>query len=251
MILRIFAAAMKRVTIYIFLFSVLLLGNSCDKERGCIKGEGASREIEFTLAQFRTLNLGLVADVFIEQDTSAEFSHIQVVAQSNILDKIEVEHYHDFVGFKFNECIKRHSDIRIFITVADLNQIIIDGAGDVRTKELFITDQLEVNINGPGDVNLLLDAREIITRINAEGNVNLAGAVDHHRIFVSASGDINAFDFISDTTSIQIESSGFSRVYADSLLQIVTLDRGNVHYRGFPELKIVGEGTSTVTEVNL
>lgn len=234
------------------LMAVLLLAlSACNSDQKCLKADGQILEKHIELAPFTSLQIDINAQVFLRQDTALDLYRIQIDAQENILDKIGISREDKTIRFFFEQCIKRHGEVRIYLDVADLNELILSGPGRVETEEIFRTRFLNLSMQGQGDVDLVLETEAIRTTVIGSGNAQLSGAARFNQVVMLGSGEVESFNLIADTVLVQVGGTGQSQVYALDWLRVINNGDGNVRYRGEPDIEASGIGSARIIDSNL
>ena len=156
----------------------------------------------------------------------------------------------DILDIDVDGCIRSHKQIEVFITMTDLSYLSIDGSGDIVTDNTFKIDDIEININGSGDIGLSMDADDVNIDIDGSGDVELFGTGSTLDIRIDGSGNIKAFDFPVDECSVLVKGSGDCRVYPYEYLNVRIDGSGNVYYKGNPDLDLDIDGSGDVINAN-
>lgn len=234
--------AMKKVVFFsVLALSVAML--SCKEDSGCDKGEGASEKRTSQFGELPSLNLSMVADLTITQDTFRKGIMLGTVAQTAMHRLLEYDSTDKELTIRLKDCIREHNDVLMdarFSTLPD--RIVVSSAGTVQSGELIKVDSLKLINQGLGDIDLLVKSREVDVRIEESGNVILGGECKRLEVWTVSSGDLRAFNLIVDTVDIEFIGSNFIEVYATDLLIVNFRIPGTVHYRGNPRIITIGEG---------
>lgn len=234
----------------------------CDIDEICERGKGTRVTEEIFLPEMTGLNLAIAADVFLTQDSVQK---VTVVAQENIIDLLKLDVDNDGVWkIAFEGCVRKISDVEIYVSVKDLESLKITGSGDIIAQNRFNVDDLDLSITGSGSIDLDFDGNEVTSsitgsgsidsdltatmiesKISGSGNVTMAGTVDELDHRVTGSGDFNGFDLIAQNVYIKISASGDADVHAVQTLEVDITGSGNVTYDGTPQVtaNITGSGS--------
>lgn len=217
---------MKNPTKILFalLFPTLLL-MSCQGD--LIDGEGDPITQEFILDDFDSFIVDSNIDILLKQGPRQE---VFVTAQPNIIDVINTDVINGEWNISYFESV-RSSGTVIEITVPDIRKITIDGSGDVVGQNYMNLDELEIIIDGSGDVELF-------------------GELNEQFITIDGSGDIENFDLISYETTIDVDGSGDVEVTADDVLDVVIEGSGDVKFKGRPDIFLTDNGSGELIDFN-
>ncbi len=166
---------------------------------------------------------------------------LTIEAEDNLLPLITsvVEGGNLRLGFDratWRDSIRPTQPIRYVLTMRALQAFDLNGSGSLRANSLH-ADSLMLTINGTGDVTIdYLEASRLDLRLTGAGDVTLAGQVDTQDIEIGGSGQYQAGDLDSGTTSITISGSGDTVVWVRDDLSINITGSGTVSYFGDPNI---------------
>lgn len=231
---------MKTQTILIaFLAISCLFMTSCgdewdaiEDEFDCKKGKGARIERELSLAEFTGIELDVQANVFISLGTE---QRVVVEGQSNVVNDIELDVQGKVWEIEFDRCYKNYDDLDIFITVTDLTKLELNSSGNIVSQTDFTANQVALRITGSGNIIMNdLDASGVSSTITGSGSILLSGSATTHDVFVTGSGDVGSFGFVTTNSDISIVGSGDVEVNVSSDLDVGIAGSGSVYYKGDP-----------------
>ncbi len=209
-----------------------------------IKGEGPVVERELQLDDFHSFSMGINGKVYLQQGRQQS---VRVEAQENIIENIETEVRNGYWKITFDENVRRHDAIRIYISIPDLQVAKVSGSGDIIGESRFTgLDEVELGISGSGSLSLDLDARDLESTISGSGNMEIAGKSGKHQIRISGSGDVDAHELVTRESYIRISGSGDVEVHATEKLEVSTSGSGDVYYAGRPRVKAQVSGSGDV-----
>ena len=179
---------------------------------------------------------------------------LEVRTNERIIDNINIQVINDtlnigqknqwaFWDFLINK------DVDFYLTVKDLNEITVSGAGSVYASSLTLND-LKLTINGSGSDNLNLTAIKIDSNISGSGNITFSGKTIDQNLTITGSGDYKSNDLSSKFTEITINGSGNVKVNVDTKLKVNISGSGNVLYLGNPEVSQNVAGSGSVKKIN-
>lgn len=211
---------------------------------GGIRGEGPKVKKTLQVNDFDGIGLSFNATVYLRQGNRHS---VEVEGQENIIDNIETDVKNGIWKIEFDENVRRHEGVTLWITMPTLTEASISGSGTIAGETPFKNlGDVKVGISGSGDIRLNLDARDIDTNISGSGDIELAGTAQNHQIRISGSGDISAYDLRTRNCRVRISGSGDCSVYAEEDLDISTSGSGDVYYAGRPRVKAKISGSGEV-----
>lgn len=233
---------LRNLFTYIVLLSVLF-SFGCSKD-SCTKAKGERSLSTREYINVKKVDLGISAKLLLEQDSTIKNTQLILSTESNVADRISSSNSNGVLFIRFSDCVEQHKDIQLRLKYYSLDGVIISGTGDIHSAKMIKQPKFEIDINGGGEVHLLMDVKELQTNINSTGEAYLSGIAEKHTALLNSSGDIQAFDMFSDTLNITISSSGNSRVRVRKLIDANLSARGNLFYKGNPQINssVTGRG---------
>ena len=218
---------------------VIYLLTSCNFD--CMEGRGNLKSEVRVMKSFTKIHLGLDAKVIITKDS---IQGVRVEAQPNILEVLNTSVSGNCLDINVDGCVTDHKPITVYISMANLEAIDVDGSGTVETQGNFSPDRIELTINGSGSLKAGITANEVSADIRGSGNINVSGSARKFSIDIAGSGDVNAQDMPSDKCNVNVKGSGNCRVFAINKLEVDIAGSGNVYYKGKPDISnnIAGSG---------
>jgi len=228
----------------LFLLSTLVFISSCN----CIKGEGdvvtQTREVE----SFKIIKLKFPAQVYLVQDAVQK---IKIEGQQNILDVIKTEVSGNTLTIKSGvKCINNNKGVVVYISVPSLEKVVIDGSGNIETKNTFKTERMEVSLNGSGNITMNLETDKLDATLSGSGGFIFKGTVKDEELTINGSGSINTMELPGSDCKIDINGSGSCQVMALKTLKVGIAGSGNVTYKGSPEIKSRISGSGSVNKAD-
>jgi len=213
----------------------LLFFSACNFIGNCIEGEGQIVSQQLNLDDFNSIELHHSVVVYLEQ---SESKSVSIKAQQNIIDLLKTEVENENWQIQFDRCPKTDQKIEVYINNPEFKAIEIEGSGQVIGKNLLKSHELELIIDGSGDIQLELDVKELASEISGSGDLILEGSSKLHDIEINGSGDIKAYDLATEETNIEINGSGDVRVNVNYALDVEINGSGDVFYKG--DVKKIG-----------
>jgi hypothetical protein len=124
--------------------------------------------------------------------------------------------------------------IRYILTVKDLSEIQIYGAGEVSLPALE-TNTITLAASGAGSFRIdELTANELQVEISGTGTVTVAGVVERLDINISGAGSFNGSELQANQVEIDISGLGKATVWVVEELDVEISGGGTVSYYGSP-----------------
>lgn len=201
----------------------------------CIEGEGEVTEEERLISLFDELDVECSVNVFLHQDSKNEQSKAIIKAQPNLIPNIKLDVSGDKLTIETDHCMNTTKTVEIHLYFPMLTSISVESSANLYSEGRLKTNDLEVEIDGSGDLELDVKTESLETTINGSGDIKLSGKTDEHDIEINGSGDVLSFDLSTKETEIEINGSGSCEIDVSESLDILINGSGDVKYKGNPE----------------
>ena len=212
-----------------------------------VQAEEQTRKVE----SFSSISLRISANVHLEQ---GEKQNLEIVAKSSTLEEIitEVKDGELIIRFPtktFFWSSFNPGEITIYITIPEINGLVVSGSGDIIAANEIKTKKLNLGLSGSGNIKLSdLSAEQVKSTISGSGNIHLAGktAAEDLGVTISGSGSVKALDYNADDVTVRISGSGNVGIQANKNLYVRVSGSGNVNYKGNPMIDSAISGSGKV-----
>ena len=234
---------MKNLTLILIMMTFSIL--SCEyMDAQTVKGSGSIVSQTIDMDDISSLGLGISANVYVRQGSKQK---IEIKGQQNIIDLINKKSRGNSwnIEFKRNVRIKSYEEIKIYVTLTELESLSIGGSGSIYGENKFTkVRDLGLSIGGSGDIELDVEADDISCSIGGSGKVDLKGSADAISISIGGSGDVNAIGLSVKNCDVSSAGSGNVDIDVSDNLKVSLVGSGDVKYKGKPKVKssIVGSG---------
>lgn len=124
---------------------------------------------------------------------------------------------------------------KLYISMPDLEQIIVNGSGDINIKSDYSIPALEVKSSGSSDIKLEnLEVESLTTMLHGSGDLELNGKSKKHFVKIFGSGDVDGKNLKASTVRVEAFGSGDVQVFANKDLETRMSGSGNVIVYGNP-----------------
>lgn len=244
---------MKYTIAFTFCVLSLMLFVSCSDDKNPINsvkitGSGNITTVEKTLPEFHSVNLVTAGNVNIAAGAQ---QNVSVSVDDNIHQYITTTVVNGtlIISSQSNTYFENMT-LTINLVMTGVENIILTGAGNIMSTGTIQENSLDVDLLGAG--NIILDAEVIdcYSLLSGAGNIVLSGSAARHVCNHPGAGNMVAFDFITDTTSITLSGAGNIEVYADDLLNGVLSGAGSIYYKGQPSINLTVTGIGHLLDAN-
>lgn len=190
-----------------------------------ISGQGAVVKKKLDVNSFHSIGLGINATIYLTQGSQQS---VEIEAQQNIIDNLELEVENGSWNIKGKKRIKEYKDVVIHITVPTVKALSIGGSGKIVGKNEFKSlEELKISIGGSGEVSL-------------------AGSASTTSISIAGSGKVDVRQLGSSSSKVSIAGSGDAFVDVKEKLTVSIAGSGSVYYAGKPSVKTSVAGSGKV-----
>ncbi len=232
---------MKRLFNVFPLLLLLLLSSSCtDMLKGqSIKGDGNVVNEIREVSPFHKITIEGIFNVYLRQ---GEEEKVRVEADKNLQPYIIVKSREGELLLSWKEDtkiskFKKNSKIRIYVTLRDIDALVIDGVGKVETENPITAEEFNLSITGVGKTDLHLQVDKLVSDISAVGKVELQGVAENASMEISGVGLVDAENLTCKRLVLENSGVGKVKVHATQFLHIDSEGIGAVYYKGNPEIK--------------
>lgn len=210
-------------------------------------GNGNVTQQERTLSYFNGIEVGGDFEVILLQGAKQS---VKVETDENLQDLIKTEVKEDILVISTQKNAK-FSEKKIYITNPDFKKIKQSGASEIKSENTINANDLEVEVSGEGELNLMLSAGNLKTELSGAGEVKLSGTAQTHYVEITGAGELSAFELITDTITIEASGAAEARINAMKLLKVEASGAAEIIYKEEPlEKNIDVSGSGEVRKQN-
>lgn len=216
----------------------------------CLMGSGELISEERTTEAFDTVILENAATLILTQGESGDGPNIRIEAEDNILPLVRTTVSNGVLTIDSDRCLNPHQNITLYLTMASVKKLEVDGSGDISATTTLTSPSLELSVPGSGTMNLGLDVDALQLHIDGSGTLNLTGTAPDLNAQIDGSGLIDAFGVAAQRVIAGIDGSGDIKVTASESLNVTIDGSGTVYYKGNPTVQSHIGGSGEVVNAN-
>jgi hypothetical protein len=191
------------------------------------------------LSGFHAIEVGGPYDVTVTQGNTESvkveapeevISHVTTEVENGVLKIYDKRH-----DFHWGDLFGHHRKILVYVTIKDVNSIVVSGSGDVTFHNGLHADKMNLHVSGSGDVDGELEVKSLETSISGSGDVKLSGHAENSAVRVSGSGDYSARGLITVNTDVHVSGSGDAKIYASNKVDASVSGSGDIRFAGSPK----------------
>jgi len=184
-------------------------------------------------------------ELVISQDTE---QLVEVEADDNLLQYIRTSVRGGTLWVSNTRTFSSNRYVKVFITLTELEALEIRGSSNVFGSSVISGDNLDLEIDGAGNVDMELFYDRIYSEIDGSGNFRLSGEVLEQEVRIKGSGDYRAADLLSIEADVQINGSGNSIVRVSDFLRAEIRGSGDIIYYGDPDVESFINGSGNLQQ---
>lgn len=207
----------------------------------------AQSKMTIDLPVFNELELDINADVTVKQGKSQS---VEVTGPQDLIDLLNKEIKGETWTIKYTKRkVKTKNSLKIMITVSELEEVDVNGSGDIRGENAFHTNEMEIGVNGSGSIDLEIYVEELEIGINGSGNVILNGSAEKLSVGINGSGDVKCEELVVESGEFEINGSGNTKIHVTKKLSASINGSGDIHYSGDPDIKLRKNGSGSIKKI--
>ncbi len=243
---------MKKLNLLLLSLAVVLLGigtsafkNSESNLKGCIKGSGNVTSVERKLNGFKSIETKGGFEVIIKK--SNDFN-VSIEADDNLLDNIITEVIGGKLIIRNEKSICNAKELKITLSMPELVGLNCSGASEVITLDKFTSEKFELKCSGASELDLNIDTKLLVSKLNGASELRLKGSADTHAIEMSGASEVKALDFKTQKYAIETKGASSCKISVSEELSVKASGASEIKYSGSP--KIISKDVSGASDIS-
>jgi hypothetical protein len=200
-------------------------------------GSGTLVQEDRTVSNVQSVEFTSVGQLTIVQGGSES---LVVEAEDNIISHITTDMHGTTLVIGFDDgaqnMITPTRMISYTLTVTDLSDIELSGAGNISMDELT-ADTVTIQLSGAGNIDIgTLTADSLTVSLPGAGNISINGTVGEEGLELSGFGNFNANDLQASVANVNVSGAGNASVWVTDTLNVDISGAGSVEYYGSPDI---------------
>ncbi|HAY34180.1 MAG TPA: head GIN domain-containing protein [Ignavibacteria bacterium] len=222
------------------IYSVLLLiftFTSADQIHSqSIYGDGNIVKESRDISSFNKIEINGLVNVYLKQGTTES---VTVEADKNLKPYILTSVKNGIMNISTKEDfnLKKSTKLNVYVTLNNITDLECNGVGNVKTESKLDLNDINIENNSVGNIDLEINSNKLILENNSVGNTILTGNIDIGNIEHNGVGNIKAFDLKSDILTIESNAVGNAEVSSEREIYIELNGMGNINYKGAAAVK--------------
>lgn len=213
----------------------------------CVKGAGDPVKKDLAVGDFHGIQV--MGSLSVEL-TQAAAQTVQVEGQANLVELVETTVENGIWMIGTSKCYSTDKPFVVRINVPSIDRVAVMGSGDVKGKNQFGADKVDIDVQGSGDVSMTFNCKSLDATVQGSGDIKLGGECQELVATVQGSGDVKAVEMKSQRAMATVTGSGDVTVAVIESLNAKVTGSGDVKYKGKPkEVKSSITGSGDVSEL--
>ncbi len=224
------------------LLAIALLSFIPAARADCVKGVGEVVKKSLTVDALHGIELEGSMDVVL---TQGAVQSVEVEAQANLIELLETNVKNGIWTIETKDGYTTNKAFIIRITAPVIDEVSLDGSGDITCNGTFKSEAMQLAIAGSGNITMNFESKEANAAIAGSGDMVLTGTCTKLSVAVAGSGDVNAKALKASDASVDIAGSGDVTLDASQSLEASIAGSGDVSYKGSPaqvKRNVMGSG---------
>ncbi len=227
---------------------VLLLGSflffsGCDLIGNYERGSGNIITTTHQTGSFDRITLGGNFEVILRKGTSEA---VIITTDENFMPLIDINVENGELEITTSKKLISTKKSKIEIEYNYIKDIRVAGSTLLNNTDVLEADQLTLNLDGAGVIDLQLKVSELEARLSGAGLVKFRGYAADADIGLSGAGSLEAFDLETSNCKVNVSGVGSAKINVKGELDATIAGVGGIQYTGHPEKvhkNVTGVGT--------
>ncbi|PKP35948.1 MAG: hypothetical protein CVT98_09950 [Bacteroidetes bacterium HGW-Bacteroidetes-15] len=192
-----------------------------------------------------TIDLNLACQLIIVQGSTP---NLEIVGEESAIKDVETKIRNGKLIITSDRNNQRKKDVVVKIEVADLKELNIGGAVDMKTVRMLEFKDFKMSISGVGNVEMGLVADNFKLNCSGVGNLDIKGKCNSMKLIVSGVGNINATEFEAKNADVSNSGVGKVNVFVTTDLNATVSGVGSIKYLGTPLINANVSGLGRISQ---
>ena len=190
-------------------------------------------EKSYDVGMFDKIYLQGPYEVHLRQGSECKLT---IRANDSYFEYLDIDSSDDELSIVLDEKkFRKTRAVEVYVTFRNLKKLSIEGAVDLMCENQIKTDNLKLEFEGAGKVDLDVQAEKIISEIAGVGHFIITGKTTYHKVEFSGIGSYDAQELHSQYTIVESNGIGSVKVFASNKFRGEANGIGSVDYFGDPD----------------
>ncbi|RVT98024.1 DUF2807 domain-containing protein [Mucilaginibacter limnophilus] len=204
--------------------------SSCNM--ACKEGSGKVVTDTRKVDDFTKIDVGGGYKIILKQDSSQT---VAVTIDDNLQNLVKTSVSGGVLSIKTKKSLCSTQQAQLVIGVRNLEGIDASGAIELYSDGRLNVKDLDLDFSGSSKADLDLNAANVRTEGSGATELRLKGQAGSHRVELSGSGNIDAFNFVVGDYSIETSGASDCKINVLNSLNVNTSGGSSIEYKGNPK----------------
>jgi len=218
----------NKILLGVALALIVYLGISSFGFLSNIKGSGNVIKETRDVATFHAIEVGGAFEVFIEQGSPQS---VIVESDDNIVPTIKTKVKGGELKISNDKSISNATELKITIVVANLDDIDISGACNMKSMKGFSSNEMNIEGSGASEIEMSIKSKKLNLDFSGAANGDFTGSTSTLGIDASGAADIDCENVIADVVAVDASGAASVSVAAKKIIKIDASGAASVNYK--------------------
>ena len=223
---------MKKITVLLVLLLSIYTGQAQNDKNLVFDANAEAR----TIKDFSAVEVSGAIDLYLSQgkEEAVAVSAGNQEAVSRIKTEVrngKLHIYFDGRGWNWKTW-SNNNKMKAYVTFIALHRIEASGACNIKTAEMFSTDDLKIQLSGASDFTGELKAVNLKLDGSGASNFKVTGTAEKTDISLSGACEVRAYELKSDYCKIEASGASSVRITCNKELSAEASGGSNIFYKG-------------------
>lgn len=194
----------------------------------------------FGLADFDEVEISGLFDVRLTK--GAEYA-VELVGSENEKNKYTITRegstlvidYENHNNFNWRKGFMKADEIRINITMPELERLEAKGAGKINFTD-FTTADIRINLLGAMKARGNIKSSDVTVHLSGASEIELSGSAKTMEAIIQGASSLKAYDFAVRDAVVEVNGASSAKVNVSGTLEMEEGIASNINYRGHPKI---------------
>ncbi len=188
-----------------------------------------------TVEAFEALNVSGAIDVYVSQGTENAVAVSATTDDARNRIKTTVSNgvlRIWFEGSGMNWRSWTNTKSKAYITVKNLNKIVVSGASNIKITDILKVEQLRVELTGASDCRGKIEADNLMIDVSGASSMIFSGTSKNAKLEASGASSIKGYDHSTDFCTSEASGAASIRITVNKELKATASGASSIYYKG-------------------
>ena len=167
--------------------------------------------------------------------TEGEGGALKVKGQKEVLPYLKTSVSNKVLYVSIDNKYKLKTSLTVYVPInTSLKKIVTKGAVDVSTQGKLKVGELQLKIEGSGDLDATVEATALDVQVAGAGDVDITGTAERLNAVVKGAGDIDLKNLIAKKATLRIAGAGNISAHVTEEVDASIAGAGGITVKGNP-----------------